>query len=208
MGVNRKSADILCRSAHNMKINPNLSGGAILQAIMNNTSPALAKPTFTSGGDKPRSTGPGGVPDKKYSPSSYGDDYKSCLKSLQDLGVSNDRSIEECSTQWKGGKGYSNNSPKGDGSGFVGRKSAAIEIPGWYRLQYFDQYGRMPEPTVTTNNNIKSAAEQKEHIEYMQSIHEDIATTLRNRADNSYNESRIKQAARKDDRPAWVIVTT
>jgi hypothetical protein len=60
MGINKNSADVLCRSAHEMKINENLSGGAILQAIVN-------AQTETSGGEKTRSTGRGGVPDRPYS---------------------------------------------------------------------------------------------------------------------------------------------
>jgi hypothetical protein len=60
---------------------------------------------------------------------------------------------------------------------------------------------------ATSSSNLRGAALDK-HIEYMEAIHEDISTTLANRAERRDNQARLKNAKinSDSDKPAWAIV--
>jgi hypothetical protein len=77
-----------------------------------------------------------------------------------------------------------------------------VEVPAW-------AYGFHSEPpnlrNAISNTNLKGASLDK-HIEYMESIHEPIATTLRNRAERHSDKSRQRiKSSSYEGKPYWAI---
>jgi|GEM_PF-1024762 len=124
-----------------------------------------------------------GVPDKKVPISSMGDNYESCLVSLKSIGISEDRSIEECSTQWKGEgthvgvKQHSNlellaikqkqelSAQHGGTIHHVTARNAAVQqeqiVPAWLRSNLIHRSEiehDIVQPTQQLQSDIKSAA--------------------------------------------------
>jgi hypothetical protein len=77
-----------------------------------------------------------------------------------------------------------------------------VEIPSWV---YAATGGNPPNlPNGPSNSNLKGASLDN-HIAYMEAIHEPISDVLRNRAEHRVNQSSLRNAAVKDNRPAWAI---
>jgi hypothetical protein len=214
-GFSNIVSDSMCKQAHRYGINPNLSPGQILNIIK-------AKHAQTDIPFKDNSTnskGPGGVPDKKFPESSYGNDLDSCITSLTSIGVDSIRAKEECETQYagKGSRGGNWYNTQG--------KAKNASIPAHIVVSGGD-VGHLVNTTSTTN--IKSAKEQREHEIDMYQLHRSMANHVdsetyvpvdlrleklveqRGRELRTINEiRRIRSGAveKKDVRPAWMIVS-
>jgi hypothetical protein len=167
--------------------NPRLSTASILNAVKGGEA-IRDKPQPISTDNGP------GVRDRKYPVSSYGDDYESCLESLQKVGVSSSQAIETCQSRWKG-KGTR-----------TGTRSASVEIPAWAAVSVDEALLNRPRNKSIYDNNLKSAS-LDEVKQYHEAITEGTIASLQKKADNRIRNAKLKKKV-DDDRPAWLIATS
>jgi hypothetical protein len=164
---------------------------------------------------------PSGVPDKKIPQSALGNDYESCLSSLQKIGVSADRAKNECETQWKGTGTVSGKTKKAVMDNILKRypnltresvnaivnetikeaslsnksiRQASLEnqVPSWITATN-TEIDHLQDSSPVTSTHLKSASVD-ERKQYFDAITQSHGDNMRERAVRDDEQSKIKSA--------------
>lgn len=214
VGIDSFTAKQMDKQAHKYNIDPNLNVTQTLNALKDHKQPsksAFAYPTnkervnpgFQDNTTRSSEPGNKGVSDKKFTPSSMGNDYDSCVESLSadiidgGLGVDLETAKAKCALQWLG-------------KGTVGgqSKSASLEIPQIPPIYYTmskihgGELRELEDKVDKVSDNIKSASTttttSKEVAPWLATRMSKGELMIAQDRLDAYNESRIKSSNKQE----------